>query len=283
MTVPCGEAVADDVAGILADELGRPVEVDDSGGEPIRVSVWLDPAEWRGGNEAALYVENLVRSSLPGALIGRARAETEEETDWLAGWKNSLEPLPIGERLIIVPSWIEFPADPARIKITLDPGMAFGTGHHPTTAGCLSMLEKRGKGANALDVGCGSGILAIAAAKLGAKRVLGVDNNPETIPIARENVAKNAVVDRVEIMEGSLGSIEEKFEIVLANLYLGSLVKLAPGLYQRTAPGGFLIASGLREDQRAEADSAFRAAGFNPLEEAAAEGWVTLVYGKGKD
>ena len=218
-----------------------------------------------------------------GAILADARITAtevapEDDIDWDAAWRASFTPLPVGERFLIVPPW-EARADPAgRIRLILDPGMAFGTGHHATTALCLTLIE-RGTQTTALDVGCGSGILAIAAAQLGADDVLGVDNDPAVIDIARNNVAVNGVSGRVAIREGSADTVTKSYDLVIANIFLTPLVALASTFAERVKPGGRLIVSGVRADgQAAEAAAAMTAAGFTQTDHLSRDGWSALSF-----
>src|SRR5690606_26457499 len=127
--------------------------------------------------------------------------------DWANAWKEHYRVLRVGERIVVVPSWLEYEAAPGDVVLQLDPGMAFGTGLHPTTQLCLRLLERYARpGLRTLDIGTGSGILAIAAAKLGAGPILALDNDPVAVGVAAENTARNGVADLVSAAEGSLGA-----------------------------------------------------------------------------
>lgn len=195
-----------------------------------------------------------------------------EEQDWVRLTQDQFAPIQIAERLWIVPSWHAAP-DSAAVNLVLDPGLAFGTGAHPTTFLCLQWLaaELRG-GETLLDYGCGSGILAIAAAKLGAARVLGVDIDDNALQATRDNAAANAVTLDVR---HSAQAIAERFNVVIANILTNPLCVLAPLLAQRLAPGGRLVLSGVLATQAQQVIDAY--APYLALRIGATrEGWVRL-------
>ncbi len=180
-----------------------------------------------------------------------------EKDDWNEVWKSSYHPIPIGERLLVQPSWIPKP-DGDQLIILIDPGMAFGTGVHPSTRLCLQALEKHTKpGDTIADLGCGSGILSIAAASLGAARVLAIDNDPSAVKIARENVVRNGVDEIVRVEQGSLPELLEAFDqedqrpqILVANIYAAVLERmLKEGLAGGVRSGGLLILAGIMVEQ----------------------------------
>ena len=214
--------------------------------------------------------------------IGELRTRIVHEADWAEAWKAHFPVMRIGRRLVIRPTWRRHRSAPDDVVLALDPGMAFGTGLHPTTRLCLTALESiadRGRlgGARVLDVGCGSGILAIAALRLGAERAVGLDTDPIAIEATRANARRNRVARRLRADLGSLPSGRGPFDVVLANLIAGLLVPLAPLLRDEVAPGGLLLASGIFIDREAEVRGAFEAAGL-VVDERAVEGdWVALT------
>ena len=174
--------------------------------------------------------------------IGELRTRIVEEADWADAWKAYFPVMRVGRRLVIRPTWRRHRRAPEDVVLALDPGMAFGTGLHPTTRLCLAGVEAladRGvlAGARVLDVGCGSGILAIAALKLGAASALGLDTDPIAIEATIANARRNALVRRLRAREGSLPSGQGPFDVVLANLIAGLLVPLARGPRGRAAAG----------------------------------------------
>ncbi len=213
--------------------------------------------------------------------IGELRTRLVQEAEWADAWKVHFPVLRVGRRLVIRPTWRRHHREPDDVVLALDPGMAFGTGLHPTTRLCLAALEAvadRGRldGVRVLDVGCGSGILAIAAVRLGARRALGVDTDPIAIEATMANARRNRLVRRIRAREGSMPSGEPPFDVVVANLIAGVLVPMAPALRGELRPGGILVASGIFVDREQEVRRAFEAAGL-VVDGRRAEGeWVAL-------
>ena len=172
------------------------------------------------------------------------------QEDWVRLTQSQFDPIHIGEKIWIVPSWHEIP-DKSGIILELDPGLAFGTGSHPTTRLCLEWLEKNvKKDSGILDYGCGSGILSIAALKLGAKEVTGVDIDPQSIITSNENAERNHCQMQCYLPEEFASSVQgRQYDIVVANILAGPLKTLVPVLCERIAPGGFLVLSGILEGQ----------------------------------
>lgn len=228
--------------------------------------------------------EQIVRAlkliDLPEFALRRVTSSVIDEQDWLAEWKKGWEPILIGERLMICPSWKrEQVAGTDRIVVEIDPGMAFGTGTHETTRGCLEMLERYWQGGALLDVGTGTGILAIAAIKLYPEaRVIGFDVDPEAIEVARENATINGVGEELEIEVNRLASYhEQRFDVVLANLTADVIIPLAPEFPLVTKPGGTLIVSGILREQGDEVLQALTAQGFAPIESKPDGEWVSFA------
>lgn len=188
-------------------------------------------------------------------------SEPVADREWTRVWEDQFHPLQMGERLWICPSWTP-PPDPDAVNIMLDPGLAFGTGTHPTTAMCLRALDAGiDPGMRVVDYGCGSGILGIAAARLGAIAVLAVDNDPQAITATRDNAARNQVPDTClsTVLTGDvvIDAWAESAEWVVANILAGPLVSLAPQLTALMAPGGRLLLAGLLADQANEVIEAY--------------------------
>lgn len=219
-----------------------------------------------------------------------------EPTDWLALWKQRYHPIPVGKRLLITPAWMEAkPTD--RLPIYIEPGMAFGTGTHPTTQLCLELIEDRldlwaqekrpAEMRTLIDLGCGSGILSIAAIKLGAHHVLGVDIDAEVIKTAQENVRRNLLEGRVTLAVGSLQEIlEGKFALQRAPLVVVNILAtviqamLDRGLAKLLTPDGVLVLSGILTHQGNEIESTIEKLHLNVLEQRVKEDWVAYLVGQ---
>ncbi len=206
------------------------------------------------------------------------------QSDWADAWKAGFQPLRIGRRILITPSWLRAPDyNPERdLLITLDPGMAFGTGLHPTTQLCAAALEDYVEaGMRVLDVGSGSGILSILAAKLGASEVVGVDIDTEAVRAGQENAARNAVSDRVRIIHGAHDAATGHYDLIVANILAGVIAQmLAEGLGAR---GARFIFSGILDSQREQVIRAAEQAGLYLKEVRTSNDWVCLIFERKKE
>jgi len=220
-------------------------------------------------------VPAVLRSAAVGAgLRGIPAYEIREvaDQDWVRLTQDQFDPIRVSARLWIVPSWHDIP-DPTAINIILDPGLAFGTGSHPTTRLCLDWLDRHmTSSCSVIDYGCGSGILAIAAAKLGAARVQGVDIDPQAVLSSRDNAKRNAAIARFSDVNDAP---PDPADIVLANILSNPLKVLAPLLAQLTVPGGTLVLSGILQPQAADVAEAYRS-WFAIEPPVVDEGWVRL-------
>ncbi len=220
--------------------------------------------------------------------IGDLQTRLVHEDDWAESWKSHFPVLRVGRRLVIRPTWRRHTKHPDDVVLSLDPGMAFGTGLHPTTRLCLGALEiladegllarglGRGGTARVVDVGCGSGILAIAAAKLGAREILAVDTDPIAVEATVANARRNAQTRKLGVRQGSVPTGEGPFDLVLANLIASLLVQLAGPLRAELTPGGRILASGIFRDREGDVCAAFEAAGLRLGRRWAEEDWVAL-------
>lgn len=192
-----------------------------------------------------------------------------EEDNWSEQWRSAFPPQKIGKRLVIAPTWDDIVPEPSEVLIRLDPGMAFGTGQHPTTQLALELLEAAIKeGEVVADIGTGSGILAIAAAKLGAKRVDAVDLDATTIPIARSNIQLNRAESIIRLHQGNgLNALErQKYPLIVANILTKVLLPMIPRCPQFLEPAGRLILSGILANEAAQIDAQLEANGFRVVE-----------------
>ena len=269
-----------EAAGAVSTEI-----TDADAGTPEESAVFAEPgadvsywprsrvsALFSGDAEAARAADEALDAS-GVASIGGASIERIEDADWVALTQRQFEPIRAGERLWIVPTWHE-PPEPGAINIVLDPGAAFGTGSHPTTRLCLAWLERNIRaGQSVIDYGCGSGILAIAALKLGAASAIATDVDPLALEAARYNSGRNgvalAVVDAKTAIEG-------RAHVTIANILANPLRMLAPILASHTAPGGWIALSGILEDQADDvigAYSQWASLGVDSRE----AGWILLA------
>jgi len=214
-----------------------------------------------------------------GIVIQLAMREIDEE-DWAQSWKAFFKPVRVCSRIVVKPSWEDFVPEPMDIVINIDPGMAFGTGSHPTTVLSLSLIDTYLQaGDSFLDVGVGSGILAIAAAKLGAQKIWGVDNDVTAVAIAAQNLQRNRIEpERYHLICGNLtDGVEGRFDIVAANILADVILELLPGLERVLKPDGIFICSGVIEAKRDEVFRAMQQNRFEILEDPTQEGWVSIA------
>jgi ribosomal protein L11 methyltransferase len=216
--------------------------------------------------------------------VGPLHVRALEEEDWANSWKRFYSVQRVGTRTVIVPSWLEYEPAPDEVVLHLDPGMAFGTGLHPTTQLCVRLLERFARPeVQMLDLGTGSGILAIAAAKLGAAPVLALDTDPVAVEVARENLTRNTVRGNVHATVGTLGTLALPFamppyDLVVANIIADVLIALAADLEVVLTPGGTLISSGIILDREDEVTLTYAAAGLTLRERHQQGDWVALVH-----
>lgn len=266
---------------VIHEQTGDPADLDPTALLPdVTVKIYRDESAHSASEVAATHRQIaalLARHGLPTPHITQL-----DDIDWANAWRANYHPLRVGRRLWIEPSWerrTDHDADD--IVIALDPGMAFGTGTHATTQLCLELLEAWVRpNDHILDLGTGSGILAIAAARLGAARVLAVDIDPQSVTAARENVAANGVADVVTVDGGSLDALAGgQWHIVVANILATVLIEMiaSGGLTALVAPGGRLMLSGILAVQQADVAAALAAVGWE-LDGVRAMGeWVALV------
>ena len=215
------------------------------------------------------------RAAAEGGLAA-AIAEVPDQ-DWGEAWKQGLSAFRVG-RVHVRPSWVRGAAPRGAAEVVLDPGMAFGTGTHPSSALCLRALDEflaARPGASVLDVGTGSGLLAIAARKLGAGRVAAIDNDPIAVEVARENSARNGAA--IEVGGAPLSRVRGRFDLVVANILANTLVDLAPSLSAKVAPGGRLLLGGILAGQAEEVRRAFQARGLVSRADGRDGEWVLLA------
>ncbi len=293
------EAVADVLArfapnGVVTEQGIKFVDDEDHGtpAGPISVRAYLEMddhiEETRQKLEESLYYLGMIQP-VPAPVYKQIA-----DQNWMEAWKQHYQPIPIGQRLIIVPVWLDSP-DPERIPIRIDPGMAFGTGTHPTTQLSLELIEvwfekskiQNRKSETVIDIGCGSGILSIAALKLGVQTVLGVDIDLESVRNARENADKNDIGEEFIIGQGSVVDVlEGKFPfrqapLVVANILAPIIIRLfEDGLAGLAEPGGTMILSGILQEQEGNVLEVAQAKGLVLSERKEKGDWVALALSK---
>ena len=223
-----------------------------------------------------------------GKSIGTLRLQEVVEEDWLAEWKRGFQPLPVGQKLLVCPPWLESELTAQqrqRFVILIEPGLAFGTGFHATTQFCLKALETLKEQQRILDVGTGSGILAIGTALLLAKAdITAIEIDAEACRVARENFAINKVESRVRLLEGEVTKVQnEKFDVILSNLTCEDNVALLPEYMKLLAPGARIIMSGILAEKSPKMKAAVHEYGLKIVEDETSNGWTGLIVSRAEE
>jgi len=251
-----------------------------TGADPVKVQGSLPVTDELTGRIDALraHLERLPEFGLPGLRDGMTVRYAEDE-DWANAWKQYFKPLRIGRKIVIKPSWEFFLPQPGDLILDLDPGMAFGTGGHPTTKLCLEALEDYVRpGMRVADIGTGSSILSLAAARLGAEHVFATDIDLLPRKIARENVTRNELDDVIDILEiDAFDTAARECDLIVANIVANTIVELAPSLPGRLKPGGYFLASGIVDGHHDLVSGALRSVGLMPVETRSEDIWICLV------
>ena len=236
------------------------------------------------GMEELMQVRQILarlKAQDPDGKYGRLELEMKDvdEEDWSNAWKKYYHPVQVGEHLVVCPSWEAYDRQPDDVVLTLNPGMAFGTGTHDTTRLCMELLEKYITPQDTvLDVGCGSGILAITAALLGANKIIGCDIDEVAVKVAGENAALNGVQDRIAFHQGDLTSqVEGSFQIICANIVADVIIRLSEDAGRYLAKDGIFITSGIIDTREQDVLDALEQNGFQVIERRTSGGWVALA------
>lgn len=236
------------------------------------------------GMEELMQVRQILarlKAQDPDGKYGRLELEMKDvdEEDWSNAWKKYYHPVQVGEHLVVCPSWEAYDRQPDDVVLTLNPGMAFGTGTHDTTRLCMELLEKYITPQDTvLDVGCGSGILAITAALLGANKIIGCDIDEVAVKVAGENAALNGVQDRIAFHQGDLTSqVESSFQIICANIVADVIIRLSEDAGRYLAKDGIFITSGIIDTREQDVLNALEQNGFQVIERRTSGGWVALA------
>lgn len=281
-TVPAGE---EPLAAVLGAALGQtPVCATNLLTGRSRVSVYVatadlpPPAQWSALQSRLL---SLAKDGVPAGPLRRKRVRRE---DWAESWKRHFPPLEIGRALLVRPSWSRRRGRAGQAVVTLDPGLSFGTGQHATTSFCLGQLvaaRRAGEAQSCLDAGTGSGILAIAAAKLGYAPVEGFDFDPEAVRVARENAAANGVAGALHLRQADVRQLPRprtRFDVICANLLADLLAQARDTLVARLAPTGRLVVAGILRTEFAQVQRAYEAAGLRLIASRAQKEWRSGAF-----
>ena len=270
--------------GVVVEQAVRYNDAEDLGTPygPVKVYGYLvideHIEETRQRLEEALYFLGRIQP------LPEPEFRTIADENWMESWKQHYHPIPIGEKLLILPAWVE-EYDPARIPVRIDPSMAFGTGTHPTTQLCMAMVEKYTRpGKPVIDVGCGSGILSIAALKLGARKAVGVDIDNASVKATDENAEANGVAEHLECGVGSVRELRQghfslrRAPVVVANILAPVIIRLFDdGLADLVEHGGTLVLSGILAEQASGVEAAGQAKGLEFVERVQQNDWVAIV------
>jgi ribosomal protein L11 methyltransferase len=274
----------DPISNFLVEQGAKGAEEVDEGLNWTRLKTYFpqDGSEKRAIRSLRRYLRSL-RIIHPEISSIRIETTSVPDQDWGQNWKRFFKPFQVTSRVVIKPPWSSFRLKKGQISIDITPGMAFGTGTHATTKLCIRALERylKRKQVSVLDVGTGSGILSIVAARLGAGEVLGLDTDGVAVAMAKENVKQNRVSDTVKISRGSIGNARKKFDVVVANIDLKRLRKMRCPLLHHLRSSGFLILSGILEGEEVRISQYYTETGLLRWAKASQEEeWVCLTFQK---
>jgi ribosomal protein L11 methyltransferase len=279
LTVDAGEEATEALTNFLWEHGAVGVVEETIAGMPARLRAFFPASVDRDALAAGVegYLDGL---RTLGLVAGPARLAPVMDADWAGAWREHFRPVAIGRALLVAPPW-DLPADPARLVLLIEPGRAFGTGHHGTTAGCLELLEDlvtRERPGHVIDLGTGSGILAIAAAKLGVGDVLACDSDPDAVAAAAANAARNSVDSRVRTVLLDAAALDaDPAPLVVANLLAAAHHTLAPCYARLVAMGGALVLGGLLDTEAGGVAGALAVHGFRHEATRSLEGWTSLA------
>ena len=270
----------------INEEISQKAAEAESGGDAITITLYFaDDEEGRVRLAEAKALLDSLKAD-PAADITYVFSETGDDSEWLYKWQEHFKPTKVGERIVVKPGWEDYEAADGELVIEMDPGMAFGSGLHETTSMCIKALEKDLGGSydpsrypiKVLDVGTGTGILAMAAVLLGADEALGIDIDDEAVRVANENIVKNGLEGRINIAHGNLmEGIDYAPDIIVANLMADLVIMLSPAAAAQLSPGGVYITSGILDIKEAVVKKAIEDAGFDIIEVLADGEWRAIA------
>ena len=239
----------------------------------------VNPEDFRAKIER--YIQNL-KEIFPDIKECKLSFNRIKDQDWSLNWRKFFRPELVTENLLVIPAWESVTEEPGTHIIRIDPGPAFGTGQHPTTRMCLSAMERIGLNGEftLLDVGTGSGILAMYGAILGASRVMAIDVDPEAVRWGRYNIELNSLTGKIQISTTEIGTIEETFSLVMGNLIFGTIMELAEDLFRVLAPEGSMILSGILKEQAEIVEQKFNGFALNREEVLYEDEWACILFKK---
>ena len=252
--------------------------------EETKIMAYFSEEETNLPEKIAVIREKIKNLTEFGLSIGSGAVELSNvnQEDWESAWKQYFKPVHVTDRIVVKPEWEEYSPQEGEIVIEIDPGMAFGTGTHETTSMCINQIEKNLKsGDTVIDIGCGSGILSMAAVLLGAQRATGVDLDPVAVRVALENVELNNLQDRIEILHGNLTDvIREKADIVVANIMADIILILLEDVREFIKDDGLFISSGIIQEKRAAVEARLLEKNFSIVEVETKGEWCAITAQK---
>lgn len=252
--------------------------------EETKIMAYFSEEETNLPEKIAVIKEKIRNLTEFGLSIGSGTVELSNvnQEDWESAWKQYFKPVHVTDRIVVKPEWEEYSPQEGEIVIEIDPGMAFGTGTHETTSMCINQIEKNLKsGDTVIDIGCGSGILSMAAVLLGAQRATGVDLDPVAVRVALENVELNNLQDKIEILHGNLTDvIREKADIVVANIMADIILILLEDVRAFIKDDGLFISSGIIQEKRAAVEARLLEKNFRIVEVETKEEWCAITAQK---
>ena len=246
--------------------------------EDVQVKAWIEEDKLPTILPALQEEVSSLKSHVPSLGSLTLSLQGVKEEDWSENWKQYYKPFRIGQHMVVKPTWEDFDLKEDDLLIEIDPGMAFGTGTHETTAMCVQLIEKYYASGSLLDVGTGSGILAIATARLGAKDIYAVDIDPDAVRVARENVEHNGLENIIDVQQGDLlQGLSRQFDFAVANILAPVICMLATPLKKHLAPGGKFVCSGIIKEAERDVFEALNAAGYIIDETCYKGDWVAFA------